>query len=622
MPGLIGYVTHPHGESPGFGLEAMARALESDPRFRRRLYEGEGFGLGRVSLEVLNPDSQPIWNQERSRCVVMEGEFYDQQRLRQSLAQRGVQFSTQSDAELALHLYEAYGEDFAGLLNGLFAIAIWDQAQQKLVLISDRLGNQPIYYALTRNGLVFASGVRALLVDPTLPRQIDRLAIAQFLTFDHVLDDRTFLEHARLLPQASVLTFRSAAADGNRLSIRPYWRLKYAEAYALRSEAEYVEELKRLIHQAVARRAGDGLPLGILLSGGLDSRALLGELAQLVPGDQLHTFTWGIPGCDDARAAKALARVARTRHHFFELRPDWLLDKAEEAVRITDGLGNLVNLHALATAREESQFARVVFKGFMGDAMMGFALTKDFWGDYDEETRYRVHMQTHANQGVITFSLPEHRLLFTQEFQRQIGDGVFASYRQGLQRADSHQLAIQRLYFDMTQRVPRMTLNGVEVMRSFASVRLPFCDNDLYDFTLRVPPGYLFERRLSVRAFSEAHPDLAKVPIAREGLPLIACSRDVWARAWKLAQWHLRQRGLGWLAGPYARHYKDYNLWFRTVLRPWVEQTLLSPAALERGYFNPDYLRNLVAEHMAGANYAVRLGALLSLELWHRQFID
>jgi asparagine synthase (glutamine-hydrolysing) len=622
MPGLVGYISSHATTTATFKLATMAQALESDFRFKQHLYEGAGFGLGRVSLGILNPQPQPVWNEEHNRCAVLEGEFYNQQPLRQALEQRGVRFQTQSDAELALRLYEAYGDDFAVQLNGLFAIAIWDGVQQKMLVINDRLSNQPIYYAQTRNGLVFASGVRALLVDPALPRQTDRLAIAQFLVFDHVLDDRTLLEHARLLPQASVLTFRQSAAAGDQLTIRPYWTLKYAETYSVRSEDDFVAELKHLIRLAVARQAGGEMPLGVLLSGGLDSRVLLGELVEILSGDHLHTFTWGIPGCDDCRVAKKLARVAHTQHHFFELKPDWLLHHADEAVRITDGMGNVTNLHALANAAQEAQIAKVVFKGFMGDAMMGYALMKRFWGDYDEENWFKAHLQTHTEHGVIAFNSLEQRLLFTEDFQRQVGDGVFESYRAGLKRAGSRQLAVQRLYFDMTQRVPRMTLNGVEVMRSHAPVRLPFCDNDLYEFTTRVPPGYLFERRLSARAFTEAHPALAKVPLAVDGMPMIACFGEIKARVWKLLQWHLCNHGLSNLAGPYARPYKDYNLWFRSLLRPWVESTLLSPAALERGYFNPDYLRNLVSEHMAGANHAIRLGALISVELWHRQFID
>lgn len=622
MPGLVGYVKKEPTAAAGLQLEAMARRLENDGRFHSHLFEGQGFGLGRVSLDILNPQPQPVWNPQRNRCAVLEGEFYDQQPLRQALEQRGVRFQTQSDAELALHLYEAYGENFAARLNGIFAIAIWDGVQQKMLVINDRLSNQPVYYAHTASGLLFASGVRALLADPALSRQTDRLAIAQFLTFDHALDDRTLLEGVKLLPQASVLTYRQSGLEGERLSIHPYWTLQYAEACPLVNENDLVDELKHLLKQAVARQTGGDVSLGVLLSGGLDSRVILGELAAILPGEQLHTFTWGIPGCDDCRAAKELARVAHTRHHFFELKPDWLLHKAEQAVRITDGMGNVTNLHALATAEAESRIAQVVFKGFMGDAMMGYALMKRFWGDYDEDCWFHAHLQTHTEHGVIAFQPEEQKQLFSPGFQAQVGDGVWESYRQGMKRSGSRQLAVQRLYFDMTQRVPRMTLNGVEVMRSYAPVRLPFCDNDLYEFTTRVPPGYLFERRLVTRAFSEAHPALAKVPIAGDGLPMVACAREIGARAWKLVQWHLRNHGLGRLAGPYARPYKDYNLWFRTLLRPWVEETLLSPAALGRGYFNPDYLRQLVAGHMAGANHAVRLGAFLSLELWHRQFID
>jgi asparagine synthase (glutamine-hydrolysing) len=180
--------------------------------------------------------------------------------------------------------------------------------QEMLLLINDRLGNQPIYYSRSKSGLIFASGVRALLVDPTFSRQTDLLAIAQFLTFDHVLDYRTLLEQAKLLPQASILTFRQSRVDGREVNIRPYWTLKYADTYPLCNETDLVEELNYLIRQAVTRQASGGMQLGILLSGGLDSRILLGELAKIFPSDNLFTFTWGIPGCDDCRAAKEWRR--------------------------------------------------------------------------------------------------------------------------------------------------------------------------------------------------------------------------------------------------------------------------------------------------------------------------
>jgi asparagine synthase (glutamine-hydrolysing) len=299
------------------------------------------------------------------------------------------------------------------------------------------------------------------------------------------------------------------------------------------------------------------------------------------------------------------------------------MKRAEEAVRITDGMGNLVNLHALATAEEESRITQVIYKGFMGDAMLGFALAPHFWADYDQQTGYEAQWKAHRDLGIITFKPGEEKALYSPAFQQEVGDAVMESYRAGMDAAQSRQLASQRLYFDLRQRVPRMTIKGVEVVRSRAVVRLPFSDNDLIDFSTQVPPGYLLHRHLIRRAFSQAFPELAKVPCtATDNLPLMTCARDVTLRAKHLVQWHLRNKGLGRLAGPERRPYRDYDGWFRTLLRSWVEDTLLSERALERGYFNPDGVRMILAEHMAGKKHTVGIGAMLSIEIWHRLFID
>jgi asparagine synthase (glutamine-hydrolysing) len=167
-----------------------------------------------------------------------------------------------------------------------------------------------------------------------------------------------------------------------------------------------------------------------------------------------------------------------------------------------------------------------------------------------------------------------------------------------------------------------MTIKGVEVVRSHAMVRLPYCDNDLLDFCLTLPLGLRFERRLMKNAFIRNFPEMAQIPFADTGLPMMICLRDVRERAKKVIQWRLRSMGVKWKWTQERRPYKNYNLWFRTILRPWVESTLLNKHALERGYFNPDYLRQIVANHMNGADYTVHLGALLSIELWHKKFLD
>jgi asparagine synthase (glutamine-hydrolysing) len=615
MPGLVGFAGKSEIVNSRQFVTKMAHALDRGDFYHIDTYWEPSYGFGRVSLGFVNPEPQPIWNEDKSLCIFMEGELFDYQEIKQNLIDLGHQFCHENDAEFIIHLYEEYGEDFAIKLNGAFVAAIWDKTNRKVTIFNDRLGLLPLYYSFQNGTLIFASGVRSLLVDPSLPRDVDHIAIAQFLTFDHLLDDRTLLEKVRLLPQGSLMVYQD-----ERLSIKRYWDICYPIDYSLRSESNYMDEFLALMSQAVARQAPKGIPAGILLSGGLDSRIILPYLVG--ESQALHSFTWGIPNCDDARFAKELAHRVKSQHHFYELKPDWLIGKADEAVRLTDGMGNIVNMHALATLDEEAAYAQIIYKGFLGDAMFGYGLRHQFWAHYNEPTRLRAHYQVHKDQGVITFNEEEQSDYFTEGFKHQIGNSIFKAYIAGMNESRSDILANQRLYFDYRQRVHRMAIKGVEVVRSRAIVRLPFSDNDLVEFSLRVPPGLLYERRLVKKAFIREFPKLAQVPTTETGFPLMLCSRDVLVRATHVIYWHLRSEWLKSLLKPLKQPYQDYKEWFRTVLRSWVEQTLLNPRALNRGYLKPECIQKIVLDHMAGENNSVKLGALISLELWHKQFLD
>jgi asparagine synthase (glutamine-hydrolysing) len=350
---------------------------------------------------------------------------------------------------------------------------------------------------------------------------------------------------------------------------------------------------------------------------------LLGFLAQSQNrSEDLLTFSWGIPGCDDARYAAESARLAGAQHHFFELKPDWLSSMAEESVRICDGMGNIVNMHALATVDRQVELAQVLFKGFLGDAMFGFGIRPRYWAQYSTEDRVQAHLDAYRDYDVLTFDLPVHEKVFTETFNTRIAGGIIADYQSVMDSSQQEDLADQRIYIDLTQRVPRMTLNGVEAIRSQAAVRLPFADNDLIEFSLGLVPGLRLGRSVMVQAFIQALPEYAQIPLASTGLPLTSCAREVALRAAKLVRWHLRSRGLGWMAGPERRPYKDYDAWFRTVLRDRVEDVLLSDSSLARGILKPEMLRKTVEDHMSGSNHAVKLGALLSVEIWHRMYLD
>jgi asparagine synthase (glutamine-hydrolysing) len=623
MPGLIGFAG---GVANGRTLlSLMAHALEPDKRFKTESYTAEGIGLGRVSLGILNPRPQPHWNADQTVCLVMEGELFATEPLRQELTRRGCHFAQHDDPELILHLYQEFGCQFPQMLNGAFAVAIWDGRTQTLLVANDRLGLYPLYYAQAggepgadSGRLLFASGVRAILADTAVPRTIDRIALAQYLTFDHCLHDSTFVQAVRLLPPASLLTWQAG-----RLTIAPTWRPHMPRQYELIPERDWLEMTKEAMRTAVERQSGGAARLGMLLSGGLDSRYLLGLICGGAANCNLQTFTWGIPHCDDARYAREAAASRGTNHHFFELRPDWLMGLADECARQVDGMGNILNLHARAVVEQCAPHADVIVKGFLGDAMAGYAQMHQHWADYDDDTRIQAHLSVHRAQGVITFEQPEQDELFTPEFRTTVGNAVWESYRRGMDESGSTLLADQRIYFDYRQRVPRHTLNGVEVVRARAAVRLPFADNDLIDLFLRMPPGLRYGRRIMRDAFIEEYPDLAKIPSPDDGLPMIECARTTRIRVGRLVRWQLQKAGLKQVSYLGLRPYKDYPAWFRGPLRPWVEATLLDKRHLERGDFNPDTIRRLVNEHMSGQhNHVLKLGALLSIELWRRQCID
>jgi asparagine synthase (glutamine-hydrolysing) len=617
LPGIFGFVGEKYNVSSDLILKRMAAAMHPEDRFQVNQYSVDDFGFGRVSLGVVNPEPQPLWNSDRSIGIIMEGEIFDYQELKNTLTNRRHNFSVHNDPEFILHLYEEYGENFAEKLNGSFLIVIWEKKQRKLLIVNDRIGLHPLYFSNRKGLFSFASGVRALLAVPGLPKTIDKIGLAEYLTFDHMISNRTLLNDVSILSPGSILTYQ----DGS-CSKRTYWNIQYQEFSQPKEEAEYMDGLAHYIKQAVKRQSPGDIPAGVLLSGGLDSRILLAFLHQERKEPLLHTFTFGIPGCNDARYAKQVSRVAQAQHHFYPLQPDYLLGKAQEGVMLTDGMQNCVHMNALATLKDEADSAKIMYKGFMGDALMGYAITRPLWSSFDNNTLAMNHFKQYVSQGGTLFTQERLGELLSSSAQREIEDVTFERFRLALLESGSSLPANQLDYFVLRYRVPRMTLHGVELVRSRAVVRTPFCDNDLVEFMLKVPPGFRYKRYLMKEVFIKAFPELAKIPITETHLPLVPCMRDSLIRLDISIRWVLRNHGLKSLPVKRNIPYADYNEWMRTVLRDWVESTLLDKATLERGYFKPQAIHNLVSEHMSGAAHATRLGALISLEVWHRLFID
>ena len=612
MPGLVGVA----GEMPPAErhnlLSNMAQAMRHENWYRVELYAKDSIGLGRVHLGLLNPKPQPIWNEDETLCIVMEGEVYDYQDLKQRLIAQGHRFQVDNDAEFVLHLFEEFGPESASQLNGAFVAAIWDTQARKLWIVNDRFGLQAIFCRQVGECLFFAGHTAAFFADPSYTPHVDYVALAEFLSFEHVLGDRTFLDDVKLLPPGSVLTFQAG-----QLSIGSYYDFQFVEDYQDRDELWYVEQWVHLMRQAVERRMrGDG-PIGVQLSGGLDSRAVLAMIDQR--HYPIHTFSFGIPGCDDARLAREVAARQGTTHHFLELKPDYLRTLAEEGVKLTNGLKSCVHMHVLGTLRETAETVNVLYTGSLGDSIMGGHIQRDLLAVHKPPVLARMLFKRYNG----CFEEESHSRLFSADLYSQVRGVVFQEFTRALDESRASLSANKREHYSIRQNDRRWILEGQNLLRTQVVVRIPFYDNDLVDFMLTVPPGLRFDNHLYIQGFIQAAPELAKVPYEKTGLPLVPCVRDLSIRANRQVRWWLRRAGLKCISLSQKRPYADYNGWMRTVLRDWVEGILLDQRTLSRGYFQPDYVRDLVGQHMRGeGDYARQLGALLTFELWHRLFLD
>lgn len=619
MPGIFGFTHSSVDENTHHLLNQMASALHDEQTYQSFQHTEDEISLGRVGLQIVQTGPQPAWNENHSVAVVMEGEVFDYRTHRDRLENKGHQFTTDSQAELIAHLYEDDGENFVTQLNGVFVAAIWDQRSHQLTIINDHLGLQPLYFTpnLTE-GFAFASGVRALLAIPSLSRQLDHLAIAQFLTFDHVFDDHTLLKEVKALPGASILTF----SDGN-WRIERYWRPQYPEYYPVRNQLDYSEELLSILQRVATRQMPGDKPGGILMSGGLDSRVVAALLRQQSNGEAIQTFTMGQPDCDDERFAREVSTQLGMPHHFYRLKGNYLPSHVNQGVRITDGLVNAFHMHTLPNLSDQAQKAEIIYKGFLGDALIGYGITDRLWSSYDDATLPLAHYAVYQDQGLLLFDSDKlDHLMLPGTGEETYSSQVMETLAQAVRASQTTLPADQRNYIDLCQRVPRMTLNGVELVRSQAHVRLPFADKELVEFMLTVPPGYRYKRKIMKDLFIQQFPELAKIPYTETNYPMIHCRREVVLRAEEQIRWYLRALGLNWVSMPRKRPFAYYNDWFRNELRSWVESILLDHRTRDRGLFNPDFIKVLVEEHMAGQNHYSRLGVLISIELWQRQFID
>jgi len=325
--------------------------------------DGAGLGVRRLSVIDLAGGHQPVFNEDKTICVVYNGEVYNFRELRQELESRGHRFNSHTDTEVIVHLYEEMGRDCVQKLRGMFAFAIYDTRNKSLLLARDRLGIKPLHYALADGRLLFASEIKSILAVAPELATIDERALWQYMYFGYIPDPATAFLPIRKLPPGHVLEF-----EGGKVSMYQYWELPEYGTHRPRSEGECLEELEYRLAEAVRIRMIADVPLGALLSGGTDSSTIVALMAR-VSSRPVKTFAIGFRHADfnEAPYARLVAERFGTEHHELILEPN-LVETVESITQsMEEPFGDSSMLPTYYISRLARQHVTVALSGDGGD---------------------------------------------------------------------------------------------------------------------------------------------------------------------------------------------------------------------------------------------------------------
>ncbi len=572
-----------------------------------------GLGNRRLSIIDLPGGHQPITNEDESLWITFNGEIYNHLELRPDLLARGHRFRTHSDTEIILHLYEEYDLGFVDHLRGMFAFAIWDGRQQRLVLARDRLGVKPLFYFLEPRRLGFASELRALReLMPSQP-SIDAQSVYDFFGFRYVPAPRTLYRGIEKLLPGHLLV-----ADRKGVTNRAYWDIP-AEEETSKPPIDIAAEVVEHLRASVKLRLIADVPLGVFLSGGTDSSAVVAFMSEL-GARPLRTFSVGFhePQYSELPFARLVAEHYRTEHQELVMTPEDLSNELPRLVAFrNEPLAEPTDVPLYLISRSAAQSVKVVLAGEGGDELFagypkyaadrlaglfasipqGAARALIRWLPHGQR-RIKIALEAlsvrdEAERSVAwfaAFSREERKNLFARDFLAQVDPAhpaqVIESY---LEKAANRSPLKRMLYADLKVWLPDNLLLRGDLMTMAASIeeRGPFLDQKLVEMAARIPTRYL------VSGFR------SKVLLKNALRPYVP------ARA-------LNRRKVGFRV-PIAE-------WFRGPLKTFVGDLLLSPQASARGYFNVRSMERFVREHFDGTrDREKQLWALINFELWCRR---
>ena len=582
--------------------------------------EGVGLGVRRLSIIDIEGGDQPISNEDETITVVCNGEIYNYIELRQHLVATGHRFRTSSDVEVIVHLYEEHADDFLRHLRGMFGLALWDAKQRRLILGRDRLGIKPLHYAYDSNGLYFASETKSILASDKVTPDLDVRALRDLFTYGFVLSPKTLVTGIHRLPPGHSMTYQEG-----KTTLRKYWEITFPrqDQYDLsRSATEWAEALLEKLTESVRLHLRSDVPVGTWLSAGIDSSAVAGLMHQIT-NQKIQVFTLRFENrdldelidqktLDDYLPASFLSQRATCRNRDFQLFPKALWHCEDP---FTAG----VEIPRMILSELSSSNVKVVLTGEGSDEIFGGYS----WYWADRLLRPLANLPLWLRRRVASFPLSRRKwpgasqiLLASREMNlsrygyligppggMNLQDKLFSGdLKDRLAREPSedgpivpeqfsgwHPL-VQLQYYDMKIRLPDCIVHHLDraSMAYSLEARVPFLDHELVEFCAQIPPS------LKMKGSQEKH-------ILRRSLQ-------------KLLPIEVLRRKKRALLAPFQQ-------WFREDLPDFAKNLLSEDRLKEDGYFNPEYVRQILERHQSGReNYGRLLLGILGIQLWNDLF--
>jgi asparagine synthase (glutamine-hydrolysing) len=587
-----------------------------------------GFGHCRLSIIDLSEVAhQPMGNEDGTIWIVFNGEIYNFEGIRQVLEPKGHRFKSKSDTEVILHAYEEWGVECLERFRGMFAFAIWDSTRRRVFMARDRLGKKPLVYARRNGKFAFASELKALLQIPGVDRKVNNKALHDYLTYQYVPSPDTIFEGIYKLPPAHFLI---TDCSGN-VKVERYWKLRFPAMPQKKFDEEETKELiRQKLEESVKLRLISDVPLGALLSGGVDSSLVVGIMAKL-SDRPVKTFSIGFEeeDFDELPYARRVADHFSTDHHEFIVRPDAIEILPKLVWHFNEPFADSSAIPTYYVAKMTRDYVTVVLTGDAGDEnFAGYRryLRSKWVGLFSKilgkmrgnllpallRTIAQLHWRekkfnrlakyiesispnqarNYAEQ-VKIFNAGEKEDLYSPEFSRAVNGSDSVDYLLSkYEEAETEDFIDRLLYLDINTYLPEDLLVKMDIatMANSLEARVPFLDHHFMEFVATIPSHLKLKGNITKYILKEAYSDF---------LPQTIINRT--------------KMGFG---VPISR-------WFQKELKDYTFDILLGHRSIERGYFKKEGVERLLREHLAGHyDHSAKIWALLFLEIWFRTFVD